>query len=114
MGLFGIKKANEDTKPSNTFFNQDVINAEDYSNMPNNTVVGYTNPALDIQNVEDVNYNNPSNETFVYSQVNTNDFNNQFVSMDMNNVGFDNQINNYNSESRIFCLWECSYGSKLY
>ena len=84
MGLFGIKKANEDTKPSNTFFNQDVINAEDYSNMPNNTVVGYTNPALDIQNVEDVNYNNPSNETFVYSQVNTNDFN--------------NQINNYNSE----------------
>ena len=98
MGLFGIKKANEDTKPSNTFFNQDVINAEDYSNMPNNTVVGYTNPALDIQNVEDVNYNNPSNETFVYSQVNTNDFNNQFVSMDMNNVGFDNQINNYNSE----------------
>lgn len=98
MGLFGIKKANEDTKPSNTFFNQDVINAEDYSNMPNNTVVGYTNPALDIQNVEDVNYNNPSNETFVYSQVNTNDFNNRFVSMDMNNVGFDNQINNYNSE----------------
>lgn len=98
MGLFGIKKANEDTKPSNTFFNQDVINAEDYSNMPNNTVVGYTNPALDIQNVEDVNYNNPFNETFVYSQVNANDFNNQFVSMDMNNVGFDNQMNNYNSE----------------
>lgn len=98
MGLFGIKKANEDTKPSNTFFNQDVINAEDYSNMPNNTVVGYTNPALDIQNVEDVNYNNPSNETFVYSQVNANDFNNQFVSMNMNNVGFDSQVNNYNSE----------------
>ena len=97
MGLFGIKKANEDPKPSNTFFNQDVINAEDYSNMPNNTVVGYANPTLDIQNVEDVNYNNPSNETFVYSQVDTNDFNNQFVSMNMNNNVSDNQVNDYNN-----------------
>lgn len=90
MGLFGVKKVNEDSKSSNTFINQDVINAEDYSNMPNNTVVGYTNPALDIQNVELNNYNNDSQETFVYSQVNTNDYNNQFVGTDINNGNIDN------------------------
>lgn len=93
MGLFGIKKANEDSKPSNTFINQDIINAEDYSNMPNNTVVGYTNPALDIQNVEQNNYNDNSQETFVYSQVNTNDYNDQFVGMDLNNGDYvNNQV----------------------
>lgn len=85
MGLFGIKKANEEPKNNNTFINQDVINAADYSNMPNNQVVGYNQPAADVVNNDPVvmnydmnNYNN--GETFVYTQVDSNQYNNQFNS----------------------------------
>ena len=60
MGLFGIKKANEDTKPSNTFINENVINAADYSNMPVNTVVGYNQPT-DVSNPDVMHYDANSN-----------------------------------------------------
>ena len=96
MGLFGIKKANEDTKPSNTFINENVINAADYSNMPVNTVVGYNQPT-DVSNPDVMNYDANSNngETFVYSQVSNNDYNNQFVSADLNqNVDQSTMYNN--------------------
>ena len=83
MGLFGIKKAKDDSKSNNTFINNNVINASDYSNMPNNTVVGYNDPT------QVVNYSqSANNETFVYSQVNNVDYNNQFVN---NQVGYENQ-----------------------
>lgn len=96
MGLFGIKKANEDTKPSNTFINENVINAADYSNMPVNTVVGYNQPT-DVSNPDVMNYDANSNngETFVYSQVSNNDYNNQFVSANLNqNVDQSTMYNN--------------------
>ncbi|MBE6145086.1 MAG: YIP1 family protein [Firmicutes bacterium] len=96
MGLFGIKKANEDTKPSNTFINENVINAADYSNMPVNTVVGYNQPT-DVSNPDVMNYDANSNngETFVYSQVSNNDYNNQFVSAGLNqNVDQSTMYNN--------------------
>ena len=96
MGLFGIKKANEDTKPSNTFINENVINAADYSNMPVNTVVGYNQPT-DVSNPDVMNYDANSNngETFVYSQVSNNDYNNQFVSANSNqNVDQSTMYNN--------------------
>lgn len=85
MGLFGIKKANEDTKPSNSFINENVINAADYSNMPVNTVVGYGQPT-EVSNPDVMNYDTNGNngETFVYSQVSNNDYNNQFVSANPN------------------------------
>lgn len=97
MGLFGIKKANEDTKPSNSFINESVINAADYSNMPSNTVVGYNQPTDTYVNnvsvepvMETFDANNiNSGETFVYSQVSSNDFSNQFVSVDMNQNTYD-------------------------
>ena len=89
MGLFGIKKANEDSRPSNTFINENVINAADYSNMPNNTVIGYGQPT-EVSNTENFN----QGETFVYSQVSNNDFNNQFMSVDnVQNVYDSNQVN---------------------
>jgi len=96
VGLFGIKKANEDTKPSNTFINENVINAADYSNMPVNTVVGYNQPT-DVSNPDVMNYDANSNngETFVYSQVSNNDYNNQFVSAGLNqNVDQSTMYNN--------------------
>lgn len=96
MGLFGIKKANEDTKPSNTFINENVINAADFSNMPVNTVVGYNQPT-DVSNPDVMNYDANSNngETFVYSQVSNNDYNNQFVSANLNqNVDQSTMYNN--------------------
>ena len=89
MGLFGIKKANEDSRPSNTFINENVINAADYSNMPNNTVIGYGQPT-EVSNTENFN----QGETFVYSQVSNNEFNNQFMSVDNEqNVYDSNQFN---------------------
>lgn len=89
MGLFGIKKANEDSRPSNTFINENVINAADYSNMPNNTVIGYGQPT-EVSNTENFN----QGETFVYSQVSNNEFNNQFMSVDNGqNVYDSNQVN---------------------
>lgn len=107
MGLFGIKKANEDTKPSNTFINESVINAADYSNMPVNTVVGYNQQVNDYNNNQPVvNYDNNANngETFVYSQVSNNDFNNQFVNVGMNQNSVDggniyNQLQTANQET---------------
>lgn len=83
MGLFGFKKVDEEPKNNNTFINTEVINAQDYSNMPNNTVVGYQ-PMDEVINVEPIatpNYdsNNYNGDTFVYSQVNSVDYNNQFV-----------------------------------
>lgn len=75
MGLFGIKKADEDNKSSNTFINESVINAQDYSNMPNNTIVGYNDPTLENSNVNVENIVSPEvvPETFVYSQIDMNE-----------------------------------------
>lgn len=80
MALFGIKKVNEDSKSTGTFINENVINAVDYSNMSNNTVVGYAQPT-DGYNIDQtpVNYNVNNGETFVYTQVSNTDFNNQYV-----------------------------------
>ena len=103
MGIFGIKKANEEPKSNNTFINDAVINAADYSNMPNNTVVGYNqstdvNDGFDqvIMNVDQNNYNN--GETFVYSQVNTSDFSNQFV----NNTNNESVNSNYYDQNNMY------------
>lgn len=98
MGLFGIKKVDEKNNRSNTFFNDSVINAPDYSNMPNNNVVGYMQPMDSVQNVnrENTSYNGNNintQETFVFSQVNKNDYNNQFV-----NTNF-NQVQNYSNNN---------------
>ena len=103
MGLFGIKKVDE-PKQNGTFINQDVINAPDYSNMPNNVVVGYSTPTNELQN-NNVSYDmnnysqNNDQQTFVYTQVNANDFNSQFVNMsDQQGYNQYNQgMNNFNA-----------------
>ena len=105
MGLFGIKKANEDSKPSNTFINESVINAEDYSNMPNNAIVGYNQPTDGlVSNQVDTNFdanNFNSGETFVYSQVSNDDYNSQFVSMDMSQNTIDSS-SMYSQDSNVY------------
>ncbi len=100
MGLFGIKKVDE-PKQNGTFINQDVINAADYSNMPNNVVVGYSTPTDEVQNNNNMSFDmnsynqNNDQQTFVYTQVDSNDFNNQFVNMSVqqNNVQYSQDYN---------------------
>lgn len=78
MALFGIKKI----KNNNTFINNDVINAPDDTNAPDNNVIGYDNMNQDVTNepIESKEENVESTpNTFVYSQVDSVDaFNNNY------------------------------------
>lgn len=102
MGLFGIKKVEDNQKNTNNFINNDVINAEDYSNMPNNTIVGYK-PIDNVTNIEQStanyeNYSNNDTNTFVYTQVDSNSYNNQFTNnLPENQPTYDQNVESNNS-----------------